>query len=130
MGRQGPVRSVHPIPVRVGPYANFLKALIHRYGPRGTFWQTHHPKYAIRAWQIWNEPNETSLWPIQPFAKDYVALLRAAHAAIKQADGAPRSSSPGSRAPLDHVVGLPPPGLRGQGRPRLFDVAAVHPYTK
>jgi hypothetical protein len=128
---KAPAGAFTRIPVRVGPYANFLKALIHRYGPRGTFWRTHHPKYAIRAWQIWNEPNETSLWPVQPFAKAYVALLRAAHAAIKRAD--PRAkvvlagfpSAPGNTSwgYLRQVYAV-------RGARRLFDVAAVHPYTK
>ena len=77
-------------------------------------------------WQIWNEPDIPSFWPTRPWEKDYVALLRAAHAAIKQAD-------PGAKVVL---AGLPNfswlylksiykvPGARA-----AFDVAAVHPYT-
>jgi hypothetical protein len=128
---KGTPNAITKIPVRTAPYASFLKVLIKRYGPRGTFWATHHPKYAIRSWQIWNEPNETSLWPIQPFAKDYVALLRAAHAAIKQADRSAKvvlagfPSAPGNTSwgYLAQIYGVK--GARG-----LFDVAGVHPYTK
>ena len=128
---KGPSNANTLIPQRTGPYANFLKVLIRRYGPQGTFWQSHHPKLAIRQWQIWNEPNELSLWPTQPFAHDYVTLLRAAHAAIKQAD-------PGAKVVL---AGFPSaPGFTSwdylnqiykiKGARSQFDVAAVHPYTK
>ena len=128
---KGPSGANTLIPQRAGLYANFLRALILRYGPHGTFWRTHHPKYAIRSWQIWNEPNETSLWPTQPFAKDYVALLRSAHTAIKRADPSAKvvlagfPSAPGftSWDYLNQVYAVK--GARGQ-----FDVAAVHPYTK
>ncbi len=128
---KGPSGANTLIPQRTGPYANFLRALILRYGPRGTFWRTHHPKDAIRSWQIWNEPNETSLWPTQPFAKDYVALLRAAHAAIKRTDPSAKvvlagfPSAPGftSWDYLNQIYAVK--GARG-----LFDVAAVHPYTR
>jgi hypothetical protein len=77
-------------------------------------------------WQIWNEPNFTRYWPMQPFATSYVHLLAAAHRAIKTAD-------PGAQVVL---AGLPQfswvymaqiyavRGARDQ-----FDIAAVHPYT-
>jgi hypothetical protein len=115
------------IPASDGPYASFLTALVHRYGPHGTFWLTHRPAVPIRMWQIWNEPNITTFWPAQPFAQSYVALLRAAHAAIKQAD-------PGAKVVL---AGLPDFSwlqlakiYRIAGARRLFDVVAVHPYTR
>jgi hypothetical protein len=114
------------IPDRDAPYADFLSLLVHRYGPHGTFWQTHSPALPIRMWQIWNEPNINVFWWRQPFQPSYVALLRAAHDAIKQAD-------PGAKIVL---AGLPNyswlqlaklyqvPGAR-----RLFDAVSVHPYT-
>jgi hypothetical protein len=110
------------------PYADYVKALVRRYGPHGSYWADHPsiPKVPIRMWQIWNEPDIPSFWPTRPWPKDYVRLLRAAHAAIKQAD------------PHAQVVlaGLPNyswlylkaiykvPGARGS-----FDVVAIHPYT-
>jgi hypothetical protein len=108
-------------------YANFMSALVQRYGPRGSFWQTHSPKVPIRTWQIWNEPNITVFWPQQPFARSYVSLLAAAHAAIKRAD-------PGARIVL---AGMPNFSWKALGRiyavrgaRKLFDVVAVHPYTR
>lgn len=117
----------YPQPSSVIPYAHFLTALIARYGPSGSFWQSHSPKVPIRMWQIWNEPNLSVFWPQQPFASSYVALLAAAHAAIKLAD-------PGARVVL---AGMPNYSWRSlrqiyaiPGAARLFDVVAVHPFTR
>jgi hypothetical protein len=107
-------------------YASFLTALVGRYGPQGSLW-AEHPELAprpIRAWQMWNEPNLSGYWSQQPFAKRYVALIKAARRALKAAD-------PGSRAIL---AGLPNGWAalgaiyRAGGR-NAFDVAAIHPYT-
>jgi hypothetical protein len=40
----------HRQPVRDGPYGDYLKALVERYGPRGSFWASHPsvPKEPIR----------------------------------------------------------------------------------
>jgi hypothetical protein len=117
----------YPQPSSVIPYANFLAALVHRYGPDGSFWQNHSPRVPIRMWQIWNEPNLSVFWPEQPFASSYVALLAAAHAAIKQAD-------PGARVVLAGMPNYSWLSLRQiyavPGASRLFDVVAVHPYTR
>ncbi len=109
------------------PYGNFLRALVRRYGPRGTFWRHGPRKLPIRAWQIWNEPNEFGLWPYKPFAPSYVALLRTAHAAIKAAD--PRAKivlaglSNYSWKYLAQIYAV-------RGAARLFDVVGIHPYTR
>jgi hypothetical protein len=107
-------------------YARFLTALVERYGPGGTLWAEHPEVRArpIRAWQIWNEPNLKGYWSRQPFARDYVRLLRTARRALRAAD-------PGARAIL---AGLPNGWAalrqiyRAGGR-RAFDAVAIHPYT-
>jgi hypothetical protein len=114
-----------PPPADPGPYADFLTALIGRYGPHGTYWQTHPPRQAIRSWQIWNEENISAYWP-QPFAKRYAALLRAAHGAIKAAD-------PGAKVVLGALTNRAWKYL-GQlyavhGARKLFDVVAVNGFT-
>ena len=109
------------------PYADFTAALVHRYGPDGTFWTEHPelPALAIRDWQIWNEPSLRVFWYDQPFADDYVLLLRRAHDAIKDAD-------PGATIVL---AGLPNKSwtaledIYESGGKDLFDVAAFHPFT-
>jgi len=111
-------------------YADFLRTLVARYGPRGSLWAEHPELTArpIRAWQIWNEPNLTRYWTPprgQGFARGYVKLLRAADRALGAAD-------PGARTIL---AGLPNESwlalraiYRAGGR-RAFDAVALHPYT-
>lgn len=116
-------------PRRDAPYGHYLTTLIDRYGPQGSFWTMHPglPKRPIRMWQIWNEPDLDHYWSTQPFAPTYVKLLGAAHAAIKQAD-------PGARVVLaglpnyswDYLASI----YQVRGARSLFDVVAVHPYTK
>jgi hypothetical protein len=114
-------------PAKPAPYANFLSALVHRYGPDGSFWAGNPRAVPVRTWQIWNEPNITTFWPRQPFQPAYVALLRASHDAIKRAD-------PGAKVVL---AGMPNYSWQQLGKiyairgaRRLFDVVAAHPYTK
>jgi hypothetical protein len=123
-------RSVVERPKRIGPYANFVKALVQRYGPKGTFWSqnTGIRKQPIRMWQIWNEPNIRAFWSQQPgYATSYVALLKAAHTAIKSAD-------PGAKIVLAGFPNFSWVALQRiydvRGARSLFDVVAVHPYTK
>ncbi len=115
-------------PKDVEPYAAFMKGLVDRYGPRGKFWQAHSPRVAIRAWQVWNEPNISGFWAVQPnFEPSYVRLLRAAHAAIKRAD-------PGARVVLAGMVNTSWVFISRiyhiRGARALFDIVAVHPYTR
>src|SRR3954454_554392 len=109
-------------------YADFIAACVRRYGPGGSFWSDHPevPNRPIRDWQIWNEPNQPVFnWSDQPFAKDYVALVRAARTAIKTAD-------PGAKIVLAGLVGTSWNALghiyEAGGR-NLFDVVAIHPFT-
>jgi hypothetical protein len=112
-------------PARSGPYGAYLKALIGRYGPHGSFWRGRHRKLAIRAWQIWNEPNISQYWP-QPFAPGYVKLLRAAHSAIKHADR-------GARVVLGALTNTAWKYLgqidRIRGARKLYDVISVNGFT-
>jgi hypothetical protein len=116
-------------PATDAPYAAYCRALVERYGPRGSYWAQHPraPRRPIRMWQIWNEPNFVYDWPIRPFAPSYVKLVRAAHAAIKQAD-------PGAKVVL---AGMPDFAWEYlaqiyavKGARTDFDVVAVHPYTQ
>ncbi len=110
------------------PYGAYMAALVKRYGPSGSFWRANPslPKRAIRRWQIWNEPNFTYFWPKRPFAPTYVALVKAAHTAIKRVD--PHAQVVLAGMPnhawksLQEIYDVP-------GAARAFDVVAVHPYT-
>lgn len=111
------------------PYADYLTTLIDRYGPEGSFWNANPqlPRRPIREWAIWNEPWFYYYWPFKHYAKTYVALLRAARAAIKRDD-------PGAKVVL---AGIPNASWKSfksivsvRGARRLFDVVDVHPYTQ
>lgn len=114
-------------PKSPGMYAQYAAALVHRYGPNGSFWteRPQLPQEPIRTWQIWNEPNIATFWMDQPFAADYVALLRAAREQILSID-------PGAKVAIAGLVNQSWTALQqfydagGQG---LFDVMAVHPFT-
>jgi polysaccharide biosynthesis protein PslG len=118
-----------PQPQTDGPYASYLTLLIKRYGPHGTFWALHPklPKVPIRMWQIWNEPDGLYYWTDQPFAKTYVALLKATHTAIKRAD-------PGAKVVLGGMSNYSWKNLaqiyKVPGARSAFDIAAIHPYTQ
>jgi hypothetical protein len=116
-------------------YASFLRLLVGRYGPAGSFWATHrglrpHP---IRAWQIWNEPAgglqpdaPSIFWNApQPFQPRYLSLLHAGHDAIKAADH-------GAQVVLAALVGRSWETLQtiyDAGMRPYFDAVSLHPYT-
>jgi hypothetical protein len=108
-------------------FARLMTALVARYGPNGSLWAEHPgvAKRPIRAWQIWNEPNLTRYWNVAPWAPRYVALLKAAHRALKAAD----------RGSDTVLAGLPNESWKAlnllyrAGARRHFDVVALHPYT-
>jgi hypothetical protein len=113
-------------------YASYLKALVSRYGPRGSFWAAHPeiPKRPIREWQIWNEPDLRFYWNVPrdwtaAWPKGYVKLLRAARKAIKSRDRRAKIVLAGlSNSPWTQLRRL----YRAKAR-RLFDVVAIHPYN-
>lgn len=109
------------------PYARFAGGLARRYGPGGAYWAEHPDLRAapVRDWQVWNEPSLRDFWSDQPWARDYVALLRATRVQLRAAD-------PRARVIL---AGLPNKSwtelarvYRAGGR-RYFDAVALHPFT-
>jgi hypothetical protein len=108
-------------------YASFLTALIHRYGPNGTFWTSGVPKLPIETWQIWNEPDLVGFWYKQPFEQSYVTLLEASYVAVKAADPTANVVLAGfpnySWRTLDRLYAI-------HGARNYFDIVAVHPYTR
>ena len=122
-------------PADPATYAAYLRALVDRYGPRGTFWTQNRrlPRTPIRRWQVWNEPvggdrpdGASVFWvDSRPFAPTYVALLRAARSAIRARD-------PRAVVVLAGLVGRSwetLPLLYAAGARGLFDAVSLHPYT-
>ena len=129
------VRATCP-PGSNASFAAFAKALVRRYGPKGTLWRERPAlrKLPITAWQIWNEPNLGMFyWCGSSSAKQYVAMLRRVGGAIKRVD----------RGAEIVTAGLPPSKLTGAvplttfisqmyraGGKRAFDSLAINSYAK
>jgi polysaccharide biosynthesis protein PslG len=116
-------------PAGTGPYARFVAALARRYGPRGGYWAEHRevPRRPVRRWQFWNEPDQSQyFWSDQPYARDYVALIRQARASLKKVD-------PDAKVVLAGLTGFSWGQLkaiyRQRGARSAFDEVAIHPYT-
>ena len=109
-------------------YAAFVTDAVRRYGPNGSLWAERPalPRRAIRAWQVWNEPDLTRYWVGRPWAPTYVTLLRAGRAAIKAADPGARVVAAGlTNQSWESLASLYGAGARG-----LFDAAAIHPFSR
>ncbi|MDQ3587037.1 MAG: hypothetical protein M3375_01610, partial [Actinomycetota bacterium] len=108
-------------------FADYLSALVARYGPRGSFWTANPglPKRPLRHWQIWNEMDLRKQWTVQPYVRQYVSMLRASRTAI-------RSLDPGGKLVLGGFANRSwkeVERLHRAGGRTLYDIAAVHVYT-
>jgi polysaccharide biosynthesis protein PslG len=112
-------------------WRGFLRILVARYGPKGSFWAGRAHRAPIHRWQIWNEPNFELYWEPRIEPVGYAKLLHASAATIRKAD-------PEAKIVL---AGIAPVGdgmktwifmrrlLRVPGVRRDFDFAALHPYS-
>jgi hypothetical protein len=111
-------------------WASFLRTLVGRYGPGGSFWEGRGAAKPIHVWQVWNEPNFVLGWRPHPSPAGYARLLRIAAGAIRGTDPHARIALAGV-APVNAGM-LPWVFLRRlyrvPGVQRDFDFAAVHPY--
>lgn len=122
-------------PHRLGAMADFARAAVRRYGPRGSFWREHPaaPSTPIRSWQIWNEPNVRQYWCDRPNPRQYASMLRVVGGAIKGEDPAAEIVTAGlsdsklrSAMPLGRFLR----GLYRAHGGRWFDTLAIHGYAK
>ncbi len=109
----------------------FLRRLVRRYGPDGSFWQGRDTRLPIRRWQIWNEPNYLLFWRPRPSPRGYARLLRISAPAIRRLDPGARILTAGV-APVEAGI-TPWSFLRRMyavpGVAHYFDVVALHPYA-
>jgi hypothetical protein len=119
-------------PAHVGAYTAFLRSLVLRYGPSGSFWDEHPelPRRPLREWQVWNEPHLNFYWNTEgrsrrAWAREYARLLRASKPAIESVD---RGATVVLAALADfawrHLDRLNRHRIR-----RYFDVAALNFFT-
>jgi polysaccharide biosynthesis protein PslG len=114
-------------PADLGAVRDILAAFVERYGPHGSLWSERPdlPRRPIRAWQVFNEPNLEAYWRVQPFARDYVATLKAAAHGIRSVD-------PGATVVLGGLTNRSWRALTAiyhAGGRGAFDAVAIHPYS-
>jgi hypothetical protein len=121
-------------PAQRRAWSTFLRALVGRYGPSGTFWNLHPGLGAepIRIWQIWNEENDHRF--AEASVRGYAALLRGSAAAIRSVDPEAEIvlgglyATPTVNPSLDATIFLSRL-YRHRGIKRLFDGVGLHPYA-
>lgn len=124
--------GVHGSPPRtVGHYAAFMRALVVRYGSRGTFWREHPalPRVPVRWWQLWNEPHLHAFWSDPEWPAGYAALVRAAARAIRATDRRAKVVMAGvtsDRLPLWDRLDQ----LLAEGAGTEVDMVAAHVFTR
>ena len=114
-------------------FQGFMSTIVNRYGPHGSLWLLL-PKlrrYAVRDWQIWNEPEGNYDWAAKPWPKTYLSLLKAGYRGVHRAD-------PGAKVVLSAMVGLNLASLEPWteahslyrlGAGHYFDIMAVNAFT-
>ena len=119
-------------PKHVSDYTAYLRALVLRYGPAGSFWDQHPelPRRPQRHWQIWNEPHLDFYWSTKgrrrnAWAPEYARLLKASERTIEAID-------PGATIVLAGLADFAWNHLDRLNRSRIrrhFDVAALNLFT-
>ena len=148
----GDCQGLDPIPCQAIPpigsdaarqaWQQFLRDLIARYGPDGSFWSDGSddydpPRVPVTQWQIWNEPGSPTFYQPTPSPEGYNELVRISHDAIESAD-------PDAKVVLAGLFRSPQKGQGDQGGPAEFlreffaadprvtgdfDSIALHPYA-
>jgi hypothetical protein len=119
-------------PERFGDYTAYLRALVSRYGPEGSFWDENQkmPRRPLREWQIWNEPHLDVFWSTKgrrpnTWAPEYARLLKDSKQAIESID-------PGATIVLASLADFAWDHLDRLNRSKIarhFDVAALNLFT-
>jgi hypothetical protein len=122
-------------PRRTARMARFARALVRRYGPRGSLWRQNPRvrKLPIRSWQIWNEPNLRVYWCGRPRARAYARMLRIVGKSIRRVHrraeivtaGLPASELTGT-VPLPRYIRQ----LYRAGAKRWFTTLAINSYAR
>ena len=123
-------------------WQDFLRDLVARYGPDGSFWsddsdELDPPKVPITQWQIWNEPSSQSFFQPETDPGKYAELVKLSHDAILDED-------PDAEIVLAGLFRTPQKGAGDEGGPAEFlremyaadpdvgddfDTVALHPYA-
>jgi hypothetical protein len=112
-------------------FGTFMRRLVERYGPRGTFWEAHPsvPRVPVRWWQIWNEPMARVYWAKRPWAPSFTRLLRAGYTAVHREDRGAKVVAASLATFGRYTAWDGARDLYRAGAGRSFDVISVHPFT-
>jgi hypothetical protein len=112
-------------------YADLLRTMVERYGPKGSFWAQNPsiPKVPIRNWQIWNEQMAPWFWDSKPWARSYVRMLKPTYRAIHAADRKAKVVAGSFVAIGDYTQWEGIRDMYKAGAKGYFDVIAIHPFT-
>jgi hypothetical protein len=146
-GSGGQVHAPKTLPVKSGAqrafWTNFLKLVVARYGPGGSFWSANPalPESPLRTWQIWNEQN-FKYFVVRPNPADYGKLVNLSYSAIRSVDPAAKLILGGMFSqPKEATFKAKPPQAyfatdflerlykSTPGIKRKFVGVALHPYT-
>ena len=116
-------------------WTRFLRMSALRYGPGGAFWAENPelPKFPIRRWQIWNEPNIVS-FSLRPSPRRWARLLKISARAVRSVNPNAQILASGFFGrPLQRPNIMPSVFLRralkGTGLKYFINGIAVHPYV-
>jgi polysaccharide biosynthesis protein PslG len=78
--------NIHYPPENETYYADYVAAVVNRYGPAGSFWRLHPSLVPdpVRQVEIWNEPDNAEFWEPEPNPAAYAHLVQVAAEAIVQ----------------------------------------------
>jgi hypothetical protein len=114
-------------------FGAFAAALVRRYGPDGTLWRDfpRARKLPIKSWQVWNEPNLPVYWASGPDPEEFVEMMRAVNAAIKEEDPTAEvvtAGIPQSKLGIPMLTYIR--RMYAKGAAGTFDTLAVNPYAR
>jgi hypothetical protein len=112
-------------------WTRFVRRVVGRYGPGGSFWAGRSRRLPVHRWQVWNEPNFLLFWRPRPEPRRYAKLLGETAGTIRKLDRHATIVAAGV-APVEG--GMRPARFLQElyavrGARHSFDVAALHPYS-
>jgi hypothetical protein len=112
-------------------FADFMTALVRRYGPSGSFWRANpsFKKKPIRTWQLFNEQMADFFWATRPWPQSYTRVLKVAYKAIHKLDHGATVIAGSLVAVSGTSQWTSAAQLYKAGAKRYFDALAIHPFT-
>lgn len=113
-------------PAHNAQFAAFAAAFARRYGAGGSFWRSHSslPYVPVRAFEVWNEPDEALSWGPDVNLQHYAVMYELVRSAIRRVDRHAQVVSGGLAWTPTSL-----PRLLKAFRGKPLDAIAFHPYA-